>query len=74
MSETLAPADDASEYVGVLCALLFDHDGDDRCGCLSALVIDLAAGEAKPVDAVRRVAACMAEHPAGATLRGMAGI
>ena len=74
MDETLAPADALSEYVGILSALLDDHDGDDRCHCLRELLIDAVAGEVDAPEAVRRVASCMAEHPAGATLRGQAGI
>jgi hypothetical protein len=52
-----------------LTMLLEYHDGDDRCGCLTALVADLVDDAADLDSAVTRVSTCLADHPAGITLR-----
>jgi hypothetical protein len=52
--------------------LLYAHDGDDRCGCLRDIVRDLACGgnsEDQVRDAVQHLSNCLAEHPAGLSIR-----
>jgi len=52
-----------------LSMLLDWHDGDDRCGCLAGLVSRLVDGHGNTEAAVEVLRHCLAEHPAGITMR-----
>lgn len=54
------------EHLGML---LDWHDGDDRCGCLAELVGVVVDGDVDLAGAVEWVSQCLAEHPAGLTMR-----
>lgn len=52
--------------------LLADHDGDDRCGCLNETVWQLAAEgntDQQLHTTISRLGNCLANHPAGLTIR-----
>ena len=52
--------------------ILDEHDGDDRCQCLRVAIWMLVAPdeESDAVDqVVRHLSKCLAEHPAGLTMR-----
>jgi hypothetical protein len=40
--------------------LLLNHDGDDRCGCLSGMLVDILLGD--EVDIPQQVQRCYREH------------
>lgn len=51
-------------------ALLLHHDGDDRCRCLSAALLDTVRTH-DPESTLRDIAWCMAGHPDNDNDEGM---
>lgn len=50
-----------------LALLLRFHDGDDRCGCLAAALLDLSLGLADVDQVTDRIRECLDTHPSGLT-------
>lgn len=52
--------------------ILDEHDGDDRCQCLRVAIWTLAVpdeGSDSLDQVIRLLSKCLAEHPAGLTMR-----